>query len=274
MITSFVILIREGLEAALIIGIILAYLTKTNGRRQFSLVWTGVALGVLVSLVTGAVVYYAAGELEGPAEQIFEGTTMFIAVGVLTWMIFWMRKQAVNIRTHLQAQVDSALTSRSSWALVILAFVAVVREGIETVLFLFAATQTAESPISFASGGILGLLAAAAIGYGIYKGATWFNLKYFFNATGVILILFAAGLVAHGVHEFNEVGFIPSIIEHVWDTNGTIQETSTLGRFLGALFGYNGNPSLTEVIAYLAFLAATLGGYFALMKGKRRTEAT
>ncbi len=272
MLGSFLITLREGLEAALIIGIILAYLAKTDNRQGFKPIWVGTALGALASLVAGGIIYFTAGELEGSAEQIFEGTAMFIAVGVLTWMIFWMREQAVNIKAHLQAQIQSALTSGSSLALVMMAFLAVVREGIETVLFLFAATRTAESPFTFTLGGLLGLFAAVLIGYVIYKGTSRFNLMSFFNITSLILIIFAAGLVAHGIHEFNEVGFIPPIIEHVWDTNGLIPEASTFGRFLTALFGYNANPSLTETIAYFVFLIVTLSGYFLFMKAKAQTK--
>ncbi len=273
MLGSFLITLREGLEAALIIGIILAYLAKTDNRQGFKPIWVGTALGALASLVAGGIIYFTAGELEGSAEQIFEGTAMFIAVGVLTWMIFWMREQAVNIKAHLQAQIQSALTSGSSLALVMMAFLAVVREGIETVLFLFAATRTAESPFTFTLGGLLGLFAAVLIGYVIYKGTSRFNLMSFFNITSLILIIFAAGLVAHGIHEFNEVGFIPPIIEHVWDTNGLIPEASTFGRFLTALFGYNANPSLTETIAYFVFLIVTLSGYFLFMKAKAQTKS-
>jgi high-affinity iron transporter len=273
MLGSFLITLREGLEAALIIGIILAYLAKTGNRQGFKPIWIGTALGILASLIAGAIIYFTAGELQGSAEQIFEGTAMFIAVGVLTWMIFWMRKQAVNIRAHLQAQIRSALTSGSSLALVVMAFLAVIREGIETVLFLFAATRTAEAPFTFTLGGLLGLLAAVLIGYAIYKGTSRFDLRSFFNVTSVILILFAAGLLAHGIHEFNEVGFIPPIIEHVWDINGLIPETSTFGRFFTALFGYNANPSLTETIPYFVFLIVTLSGYFLFMKAKARIKS-
>lgn len=273
MLGSFLITLREGLEAALIIGIILAYIAKTGNRQGFKPIWVGTALGAVASLTTGVIIYFTAGELQGSAEQIFEGTTMFIAVGVLTWMIFWMRKQGLNIRAHLHTQIQSALTSGSSLALVVMAFLAVVREGIETVLFLFAATRTAESIFTLTLGGFLGLLVAALIGYAIYRGTSRFNLRSFFNVTSVVLILFAAGLLAHGIHEFNEVGFIPPVIEHVWDTNGLVPETSTFGRFLTALFGYNANPSLTETISYFVFLIVTLCGYFLFTKAKAETKS-
>jgi len=262
MLGSLLITLREGLEAALIIGIILAYLARTDNRQGFKPVWLGVSLAVLGSLIAGAAIFLLAGEFSGQAEEIFEGLAMFVAVGVLTWMIFWMRKQAVNIKVHLHAQIQSVLTSGSALGLVILAFVVVVREGIETVLFLFAATRVAESPLLFTVGGFLGLAIAIVIGYSIYKGSSRLNLRAFFNVTSLILIMFAAGLLAHGIHEFHEAGIIPPIIEQVWDINHILPEKSTFGRFLTTIVGYNGNPSLVEVVAYPVYLALALGSYF------------
>lgn len=274
MLGALLITLREGLEAALIIGIILAYLNKTGNRQSFKPVWIGTGLAVLVSFIAGTIIYFVAGELTGRAEEIFEGTAMLIAAGVLTWMIFWMRKQSVNMEFELQEQLHSVITGGSSMGLVLLAFLVVVREGIETVLFLFAATRVAESPVLFTAGGLLGLVIAVAIGYSIYKGSSRLNLKTFFNATSLVLIVFAAGLVAYGIHEFNETGIIPSVIEHVWDTNNIIPEKSTFGRFLTAIIGYNGNPSLTEIIGYLLYLGLTLGAYFGLpaVTAKKKRE--
>ena len=262
MLGSLLITLREGLEAALVIGIILAYLAKTDNRPGFKYVWTGTGLAVLASLVAGALIYFLAGEFTGRAEEIFEGSAMFLAAGVLTWMLFWMRKQAINIKAHLHAQIQSALTSGSTLGLILLAFVVVVREGIETVLFLFAALTVAESPAAFTAGGLLGLVIAVLLGYSVYKGSARLNLRTFFNATSIVLIIFGAGLLAHGIHEFHEAGIIPPVIEHIWDINSILPEQSTFGRFLTALTGYNGNPSLVEVIAYAAYLALALGLYF------------
>ncbi len=273
MLSSFLITLREGLEAALIIGIILAYLARTDNRQGFKPVWLGTSLAVLVSLIAGTAVYILAGEFSGRAEEIFEGLAMFVAAGILTWMIFWMRKQAVNIKAHLHAQIQSVLTSGSSRGLVILAFVVVVREGIETVLFLFAATRVTESPLLFTVGGFLGLAIAIVIGYSIYKGSSKLNLRVFFNVTSLVLIFFAAGLLAHGIHEFIEAGIIPPVIEHVWDINHILPEKSTFGLFLKAILGYNGNPSLVEVIAYSVYLVLALGSYFRPIKVSKESEA-
>ena len=262
MVSALLITLREGLEAALIIGIILAYLSRTGNRQGFKHVWLGTLLAVVTSLIAGAAIYFSAGKLKGQAEEVFEGLAMLTAAGVLTWMIFWMRRQAVNIKGHLHAQIQSTLSSGSSLGLVMLAFVAVAREGIETVLFLFAATRVAESTILSVSGGLLGLALAVAIGYGIYKGTSRLNLRAFFNVTSLLLILFAAGLLAHGIHEFHEAEIIPPIVEHVWDVNHILPEKSAFGRFLTAIFGYNANPSLVEVVAYFSYLGFALVGYF------------
>lgn len=261
MAASLLITLREGLEAALIVGIILAYLAKTGNRDKSGPVWAGTLLAVLLSVLVGAIIFLTAGEFEGRAEELFEGTAMFTAAGVLTYMIFWMRKQSINIRAHLQAQVNTALASGSRAALAVLAFVAVGREGIETALFMFAATKAA-SPSAATAGGLLGLGAAAVLGYLLYRGTYRLNLRAFFNTTSVLLLLFAAGLLAHGIHEFSEAGLLPVLVEHVWDTNPILNEGSTLGGFLKALFGYNGNPSLLEVLGWVAYLGAIGWAYF------------
>lgn len=272
MLGSLLITLREGLEAALIIGIILAYLARTDNRQGFKPVWLGTSLAVVVSLIAGAIIFILSGEFSGQAEEIFEGSAMFVAAGVLTWMILWMRKQAINIKAELQAQIQSALGSGSSLALVILAFVVVVREGIETVLFLFAATRVSESATLFTIGGLLGLAIAIGIGYSIYKGTSRLNLRTFFNVTSVVLIVFAAGLLAHGIHEFQEAGLVPTIVEHLWDMNHILPESSALGRFLAAILGYNGNPSLLEVVAYVIYLASVLVAYFRPLKVVKKGE--
>lgn len=270
MFSAFLITLREGLEAALIISIILAYLTRSDKRSAFKQVWLGTGLAIAVSLIAGAIIFVVAGEFTGRAEEIFEGIAMLLAAGVLTWMIFWMRKQAVGIRGHLQSQVQSALAGGSSFALLALTFVVVVREGVETALFLFATTRVEESAVLSAVGGILGLAVAVVIGYGLYRGASRLNLRTFFNVTSLLLIVFAAGLLAHGIHEFQEAAIIPFVVEHVWDINHILPEGSGVGLFLKAIVGYNGNPSLIEVVGYVAYLAAVLGLYLRSTSGNTR----
>jgi high-affinity iron transporter len=179
---------------------------------------------------------------------------MLLAAGVLTWMIFWMNRQARSIKGELELGVNQATSTGGTRALFSLAFLAVVREGIELALFLTAATF-ASDPRSTVLGSLLGLGVAILLGWGLFASTLRLDLRRFFQVTGFLLILFAAGLVAHGIHEFNEVGWIPSAVEHVWDVNPLLDENSTTGLMLKALFGYNGNPSLTEVLSYFAYFA-------------------
>ncbi|MDO8567134.1 MAG: iron uptake transporter permease EfeU [Dehalococcoidales bacterium] len=271
MLSAFLITLREGLEAALVIGIILAYLGRTGNRQAFRPVWLGTSLGMAASVIAGGAIYLLAGEFSGRAEMVFEGVTLLVAAGVLTWMIFWMRNQAVNIKDHLHAQIQSALTSGSSLGLVTLAFVVVVREGIEASLFLFAATRVPESPVLFTAGGLMGLAGAALIGYTIYKGTSRLNLRTFFNVTSIVLIVFAAGLLAHGFGEFHEAGIIPPVVEHVWDTNHILVQDSTPGRFLATIIGYEASPSLVQAAAYFAYLVVAMSIYFRAQGGRGRS---
>lgn len=258
---SMLITLREGLEAALIVGIVLAYLAKIGSRERAAAVWAGTFGAVALSVLVGGLIFLTAGEFEGRAQAVFEGTAMFTATGVLTYMIFWMRRQAIGVRAHLVAQVNSALQAGGGFALGLLAFVAVGREGIETALFMFAATKAA-SPVAATAGGLAGLAAAVVLGFLLYRGTYRMNLRVFFNVTSVLLLMFAAGLLADGINEFHEAGLIPTVIEHLWDINPILPETSTVGSFLRALFGYNGNPSLIEVLAWATYLGVVGWAYF------------
>jgi high-affinity iron transporter len=267
---AFLVTLREGLEAALIISIILAYLARTGNRQYFVNIWAGAGAAVLVSLAAGAGLYWTVGNLSGRAEEIFEGIAMFIAVAVLTYMVVWMKRQAVNIKAHLEARVGSAVATGSALAMVSLAFVVVVREGIETVLFMLGIlTSTTASAATI--GGFLGLAVAMAVGYVGYRESRRLNLGVFFNITGTLLIFFAAGLLAYGIHEFQEAGLFPVMVEHVWDMNGFLNEKEGLGSFLRTLFGYNGNPALLEVTLYSTYLAVALGYFFGVgrLTGRR-----
>ncbi len=269
MVSTLLITLREGLEAALVISIIMSYLAATGNRKRFRDVWLGTLLAVVTSLIAGVAIYFSAARFEGRGEQIFEGSAMLIAAAILTWMIFWMRKQAVNIKGKLHDQIQSVIGNNSALGLIGLAFVAVAREGIETVLFLFSATSTSASLLQSVSGGIIGLTIAIAIGYSLFKGASRFPLRAFFNVTSLLLIIFAAGLLAHGIHELQEAGIIPVVIEHVWDINHVLPEASVVGQFLTSIFGYNANPSLVEVVAYLTYLVFAMVGYlYPILKKK------
>ena len=254
MIAAAVLAFREGLEAALILGIVLSVLQRLGRADRSWSVWLGAGLAALISLVAGAALHVLGVAFEGQAEQIFEGVAMLLAAAVLTWMIFWMARQGRAVHTTLEREVRRAAQGGGSWALFSLAFVAVLREGIELALFLTAAAFTTSRQGTLV-GGLLGLGAAAVAGWMLFATARRLDVRAFFRVTGILLILFAGGLVGHGVHEFNEAGWIPAVIEHVWNVNPVLDEGSAVGQLLKALLGYNGNPSLTEVVAYIGYYA-------------------
>jgi high-affinity iron transporter len=264
MLPTYLLSLREGLEAALIVGIVLGALSKIRRNDLSPAVWLGVLSAVGISILTALVLTSFGMSLEEEAEQIFEGITMLIAAGLLTWMIFWMSKQARFLKGELEAGVNKAAASTGKRAMFWLAFIAVVREGIELALFITAAffagdqSQVTSNIIQTLAGTILGLGTAALLGWTLFATTTRLDLRRFFQVTGFLLILFAAGLVAHGIHEFNEVGWIPSVVEHVWDVNTIVDENSLFGLLLKTLFGYNGNPSLTEMISYFVYLAVVM----------------
>jgi high-affinity iron transporter len=229
-------------------------------------VWLGVGAAVLVSVAAGLALQALGVAFAGRGEAVFEGIAMLLAAGVLTWMIFWMQRQGRAVQAELEQDVRRAVTVGSGWALFGLAFVAVLREGIETALFLTAAAFGATAAQTLA-GGALGLLLAIVLGWLIFAAGRQLDVGAFFRATSVLLILFAAGLLAHGVHELQEAALLPTVVEHVWDTNHIVDENGTVGAFLKALLGYNGNPSLIEVIAYAAYM---VGIGLANVRGWRR----
>lgn len=264
MLPSYLLSLREGLEAALIIGIVLGALDKIRRDDLKPALWFGVLGAVTVSALVAILLTMFGLSLEGAAEQIYEGITMLLAAGILTWMIFWMSKQAKNIKTELEEGVNKAALSTGKRAIFWLAFIAVVREGVELALFITAAffagnnENIASNTILTLAGVVLGLGTSILLGWSLLAATARLNLRKFFQVTGYLLILFAAGLVAHGIHEFNEAGWVPAVIEHVWDVNAIVDETSMTGELLKTLFGYNGNPSLTEVIGYIIYLATAI----------------
>ena len=263
MLPTYLLSLREELEAALIIGIVLGAVSKIRRKDLTPSVWLGVLSAVGVSIITAVILTSFGMSLEDEAEKIFEGITMLIAAGILTWMIFWMGKQARFLKSELEDGVNKAAASKGKRAVFMLAFMAVVREGVELAIFITAAffagneAQATANLIQTLAGTILGLGTAVLLGYTIFATSLRLDLRKFFQVTGILLILFAAGLVAHGVHEFNEVGWIPAIVEHVWDVNMILDENSVAGQLLKTLFGYNGNPSLTEMIAYFGYIITT-----------------
>lgn len=260
---SLLLSLREGLEAALIIGILLGTLRKIDRLEYRPVVWAGTLSALALSLLGGIGIYSLDASFEGQAEEVFEGITMLLAAGVLTWVILWMRHQSQTINKQLETDVRQAVFKGSNKALFALAFLAVVREGIELALILTAASFTADRAQILLGAGV-GLAAAVLLAWLLFKSLIRLNLQKFFRVTSILLILFAAGLVAHGVHELNEAGWIPAVVEHVWNINPILNEKSFTGEMLKTLFGYNSNPSLTEVIAY--------AGYYLLLASSFRWQ--
>ena len=246
---------REGLEAALIVGIVLGYLSRVGLADRARSVWAGVLLAGLVSIAVALAISAAGGQLEGAAEELFEGTAMLLAAAILTWMIFWMQRQGRELTARLQQGVRSAASRQGRWPLFWLAFVAVVREGIELALFLSAAVF-ASSAIETIGGALGGLLAAVAVAWLVFAGSRRLDLRRFFAISGLLLLVIAAGMVGRGVHELNEAGIVPAIIDPLWSTGSILSDKSTLGSVLKALVGYSDAPSLTQVLAYLGYAGA------------------
>ncbi len=262
--------LREGVEAALIVAIILAYLDRTGNGRYFQRVWIGVGAAVALSVAIGVALWVTIGGLPEPTEQVFEAAAMILAASVVTWMLFWMRRVAANLRGELQAAVDRSLTEASIWGLSILAFTAVIREGIETSLFLLgqatAASSAAGGSLAVLLGAVIGLVAAVGIGYGFYRGAHVLNLRTFFRWTGVALIFIAAGLLSHAVHELVEVGVITVGTSTAFDLSGVLPHSgegfaALVGSLLRAMFGYTSQPEWVTFLTWLGYIAVVLSLY-------------
>jgi high-affinity iron transporter len=260
---TFLITFRETLEAALIVGIILAFLKQIKAVKFNNIVYLGIAAGLTLSVILAYIFETYLGGFTGKTEELFEGTIMLVAAGLITMMIFWMKRQK-SVSEKLKNKVQGHIEKQYPLGIFMLTALSVGREGIETVIFLNAA-QFADEGTNLFWSGILGVILAIALGYAIFATAKKVSLKHFFNGTSALLILFAAGLTAHGIHELQEAGIVPIIIEHLWDLNPAVitegiypafHEKGAIGSFFKALFGYNGNPSLIEVLTYLTYLGA------------------
>ena len=259
MIASLLITFREGVEASLIVGILLGFLKKTGQTKYAKYVWSGVVAALAVSIAVAVAILAVGAELEGPAEPLFEGTMLFIAVGLVTCMIFWMRYQSRTLKSSLESEMSAAVQDGHPRALFATAFFAVVREGIETALFISAIGFTNKN-IDTLAGSILGLMIAALVGYLIFASTLRLNLRTFFSITSVLLLVIAAGLFGRAIHEFIEIGLLPALREGVYNVGGILPSESTIGQVLTALVGYNAAPDLLESIGYIGFLAlATVG---------------
>lgn len=266
MIAAALLSFREGLEAAIIVGIVMAYLGKTGQAQRKAELWAGVIAAIVASVLFAVLLSVLGAELQGTAEQIFEGVTLLLAAGILTWMIFWMQNKGAAVKTALEAGISQATVGRQRWALFLVAFIAVVREGIELALFLVAALFVS-SALETVAGAVIGLAVAVAVGLLVFVGAQRLDLRRFFAVTSALLIFVAAGMVGSGAHELNEAGILPSLIDQVWSTRSILSETSTLGAIFKTLFGYSDQPALIQVLAYAAYLVSV--GLAVLLRRQR-----
>jgi len=275
MLESFLVLFRETLEAALVIGIVLGYLARTGQPRYRPLVWWGVASGVGISLLVAWLFQRLAGGFEGRAEQVFEGLVMLAGAALLTTLLVWMAGKR-DAAAKVLRSVERSLAPGGSQGpgLFLLVFLSVVREGVESVIFLGGVRVGAGT--GGLVGALSGLLAAALLGFLLFRGGLRVRLGLFFGVTNVLLLLFAAGLVAHGLHELVEAGWLPALVDPVWDLNPLLPERGVLGSLLRGLFGYNGDPSLLELLGYACYaaLAAALWRGVALRRRAAQRPAS
>lgn len=275
MIESFIVLFREAFEAALIVGIILGYLKRTGATGQVATVWYGTVAAILVSLALGFAFQAFAVNFTGPNEAIFEGITMLVTAALLSTLIIYMVRVKPSVK-QIENEASQSLFGGKTWGLFLLVFVSILREGIETVLFLIGLNVSGMEALV---GGLLGLAVGVGLVYMLFQGMVRLNFKVLFNVTNALLILIAAGLVAHGIRELQSAGLITALTTDVWDINpplnpdGTyppLHDKGAIGSLLSGIFGYNGDPSILEVLSYLGYLALI---FIATMVGKRGSKA-
>jgi high-affinity iron transporter len=264
MLAAFVIMVRESLEAALIIGIISSFLMRTNQKKYLIQVAGGSVVGVAASLLAAILFNRFSQGFSGRTEALFEGITMIVGALLITTMIFWMMNQ-YNIAKDIEKQVSKRVSGTFGVGVFFLVFISILREGVESVIFLAALRFTTGGNTLL--GALLGMATAMILGYFLFLGSLKISVKKVFTFTNVLLILFAAGLVAHGVHKLQEAHIIPIYIEHVWDINPAVisessypllHENGYIGSILKGLFGYNGNPTLLEVTVYITYIIGVL----------------
>jgi high-affinity iron transporter len=265
MLGNYLIGLREGLEASLIVTILIAYLVKSDRRHLLPRIWVGVAAAVAVSLAFGALLTFGPRGLTFEAQEAIGGTLSIIAVVFVTWMIFWMARAARGLGGELRGQIDRAAEG-GRWSLAVVAALAVGREGLETALFLWAATQTATGAHTAATvpawqpltGAALGLATAVVLGYLLYRGAVRINLTRFFTWTGGFLIVIAAGVLGYGIHDLQEAGILPGLNNLAFDVSGTVNEGSWYGTVLKGVFNFSAQTTWLQAIAWVLYLSVTM----------------
>jgi high-affinity iron transporter len=255
--SSALIGLREGLEAALVVSILVAFLVKTDRRHALRWVWPGVGTAVLLSVAVGAILTFTTAQLTFKHQELLGGLSV-IAVVFVTAMIFRMRKASRSIAAELRGKLDQALDV-GPLAVVLLSFLAVGREGLETAVFFYSAMQTAQQGTTQPLIGFgIGIVIAVALAYLLYRGAVRFNLGRFFTVTGVLLVFVAAGVLGYGLHDLQEGGFQPGITTLAFDTSAALPETSWYGALLKGVFNYSQQTTLLQALAWLAYIAIVL----------------
>ncbi|MEV1204775.1 iron uptake transporter permease EfeU [Microbispora rosea] len=257
MFASYLIGLREGLEATLVVSILVAFLVKSDRRERLPMVWAGVGAAVLLSVGFGALLTFTAAHLATQQQEMFDAVTSLAATVFVTFMVFWMRTAARKMSGELREKMGAALELGST-AVVVVAFLSVAREGLETTLLWFAAVQGATSSASPLIGISLGLLTAVALGWGLYRSALRINLTKFFTWTGLLLILVAAGIFKYGVHDLQESGLVPGLSTYAFDISGVLDPSAWYSTLLSGMFNITPQPSVLEAVAWVVYLVPVL----------------
>jgi high-affinity iron transporter len=271
--SNYLIGLREGLEASLVVCILIAYLVKTDRRDALKPIWIGIGVAVALALGFGCALEFGSQEMTFQAQEALGGSLSILAVGLVTWMVFWMRRTARHLKSELHGKLDAAL-AMGTGALVATAFLAVGREGLETALFVWASVHAASDGTPRPLVGVaLGLATAVFLGWLFYRGALKINLAKFFTWTGGMLVVVAAGVLAYGVHDLQEADFIPGLTSLAFDISNTIDPTSWYGTLLKGVFNFQPDPTVLQVTVWALYLVPTLAIFlapvgFASGKGK------
>ncbi|MFF3945032.1 iron uptake transporter permease EfeU [Streptomyces sp. NPDC001902] len=257
MFANYLIGLREGLEASLVVCILVAYLVKTDRKDKLPPVWLGVGTAVLVSMAFGAALQFGSSELTFEAQEALGGSLSIVAVGLVTWMVFWMRRTARHLKAELHGKLDAAI-AMGTGALVITSFLAVGREGLETSLFIWTAVQATDDGVRPLVGAVLGLLTSVVLGWLFYRGALRINLAKFFTWTGAMLVVVAAGVLAYGFHDLQEAGWLPGLGTEAFDVSDQIPPDSWYGTLLKGVFNFQPDPTWLQVAVWALYLAPTM----------------
>ena len=269
MLANFLIGLREGLEAGLVVGILIAYLVKIGRRDVLPRIWLGVGLAVALSLGLGCLLTFGTYGLSFAAQELIGGLLSIVAAGFVTWMIFWMLRTARGLSRELRSEVDSHLTG-AGWGLVLVAFLAVGREGLETALFIWAAVQASGSTTLPLIGASLGIVVSVVLAYLIYRGVLTINLSKFFTYTGVFLIVVAGGVLAYGVHDLQEACFLPGLNTLAFDVSAAVPPDSWYGTLLKGVFNFSPATTVFEAVAWAAYVVPVM--YFFLRSVRRHSS--